>query len=629
MNDDKLMNEALKEHARNEGGIDQSFLNDLEARIEEDAMTKLEKKTHPSRYRYWCAAAAVAVVGLGVWALNHSIPGKKIPIVAFSAQEPESDGTEVSRNHHLTGKGERKGAAPIEEREKMSDPEIAIAMIGENPIRPVQVPVPESFGDELAILDIDEIVIGGGFGSGDGDGRAGGIRGVSRGRFGRVAESDASPRPGKPMWGETMSGNRYGQLIERGFQSPLKAPLSTFSIDVDTASYTNIRKQAETGRMIDPNAVRIEEMVNYFSYDYEQPAGEHPFSVRTEVAGCPWNSKNRLVKIGLQGKEIEGDRKSANLAFLIDVSGSMSSPDKLPLLVQSFEVLLKGLNESDRVSLVVYAGRQAVLLRPTSINGNGRQRVKKALRSLAAGGSTNGAAGISTAYDLVRKGFIEGGVNRVILATDGDFNVGTTNNDTLLKLVKNQAEGQISLTILGFGQGNLNDDLMEQLTNNGDGNYFYIDSLREGQKVFQHNLSGTLETIAKDVKIQVEFNPGQVAQYRLVGYANRMLRDRDFADDKIDSGDIGAGHRVTALYEIVPAGAKAKILPADLKYQKVKPEEVKREVVDSPEMLTVKLRYKQPDGETSTELSEVLIDEGQAWERAGFMDLLRTWQSRR
>ena len=243
----------------------------------------------------------------------------------------------------------------------------------------------------------------------------------------------------------------------------------------------------------------------------------------------------------------------------------MSSPDKLPLLVQSFEVLLKELNGSDRVSLVVYAGRQAVLLQPTSIDGDGRRRVKKALRALAAGASTNGAAGISTAYDLVRKGFIEGGVNRVILATDGDFNVGTTNNEALLKLVKNQAEGQISLTILGFGQGNLNDDLMEQLTNNGDGNYFYIDSLREGQKVFKHDLTGTLETIAKDVKIQVEFNPGQVAQYRLVGYANRMLRDRDFADDKIDAGDIGAGHRVTALYEIVPAGVKAAELSSDVK----------------------------------------------------------------
>ena len=331
------------------------------------------------------------------------------------------------------------------------------------------------------------------------------------------------------------------------------------------------------------------------------------------MASCPWNPKHRLVRIGLQGERIDkGERKAANLVFLLDVSGSMKSPDKLPLLVQSFQILLKQLNEEDRVSLVVYAGRQAVLLNPTAIDEDGRTEVFEALKKLSAGGSTAGAAGIKTAYELARKGFVEGGVNRVILATDGDFNVGTTNTTELEKLVKNQAEGNISLTILGFGQGNLNDAMMEKLTNSGDGNYFYLDSLREGQKVFQKGLTGTIQTIAKDVKIQVEFNPGKVGRYRLIGYANRRLKDEDFKNDKVDAGDVGAGHRVTALYEIVPAGV---MVANELKYQKAK-EEPKLDVVDSPEMLTVKLRYKQPDGDVSTELARPLTDTGNPWEKS-------------
>ena len=367
------------------------------------------------------------------------------------------------------------------------------------------------------------------------------------------------------------------------------------------------------GQPLHPDAVRIEEMINYFDYRYAQPEGDHPFAVHTEVASCPWNPKHRLVRIGLQGEKIDkGERKAANLVFLLDVSGSMKSPDKLPLLVQSFQILLKQLNEEDRVSLVVYAGRQAVLLNPTAIDEDGRTEVSEALKKLSAGGSTAGAAGIKTAYELARKGFVEGGVNRVILATDGDFNVGTTNSTELEKLVKNQAEGNISLTILGFGQGNLNDAMMEKLTNSGDGNYFYLDSLREGQKVFQEGLTGTIQTIAKDVKIQVEFNPGKVGRYRLIGYANRRLKDEDFKNDKVDAGDIGAGHRVTALYEIVPAGV---MVANELKYQKVK-EELKLDVVDSPEMLTVKLRYKQPDGDVSTELARPLTDTGNPWEKS-------------
>ena len=417
---------------------------------------------------------------------------------------------------------------------------------------------------------------------------------------------------------EAPTTEKYGPLIETGFLSPLTAPLSTFSTDVDTASYTNIRRHVQNNQAINPNAVRIEEMINYFDYSYPQPEGAHPFAVQNEVASCPWNENHRLVKIGLQGKSVnQGERKAANLVFLIDVSGSMSNADKLPLLVQSFQLLLEELNEDDRVSLVVYAGRQAVLLDPTAIDAGGRAQVNKALKSLSAGGGTHGSAGITTAYELARKAFIKEGVNRVILATDGDFNVGPTSHDALLQLVKKQADGNISLTVLGFGQGNLNDALLENLTNKGDGNYYYLDSLREGQKVFQSGLTGTIQTIAKDVKIQVEFNPSKVAQYRLIGYANRRLRDEDFANDKIDAGDIGAGHRVTALYEIVPVGAEKPAIPAGLKYQQQEaPVVPKVKLTDSPELLTVKLRYKQPDGQVSTEISQPLTDQNGKWQEA-------------
>lgn len=618
MNDDNLINEALKEHARNPDGADQSFLDDLNAKLNHEVAPREEAEpARTSVHGIWLAAAAVVMTGVLVGVLVSSKPERDIPIVSFSGGEPET--VTINERQYpkpTSAKVERMGSIPTTEvipgEGGMSESELRNRIVGGQ--SPSNVRVPEVFGEGVALGDelvIEDVDFGAGFGDGDEWSGSGGAFNPST--FGR---SVRGARLGNGLQDPHSSGNRYGQLIERGFQSPLKSPLSTFSIDVDTASYTNIRKRVELGARIDPNAVRIEEMVNYFSYDYQGPTGEHPFAVQTEVASCPWNSKHRLVKIALKGKEIQGDRKPVNLAFLIDVSGSMKSPDKLPLLVQSFAVLLKELNESDRVSLVVYAGREAVLLQPTAIDQDGRQQVKSALLSLSAGGSTNGSAGIATAYDLVRKGFIEGGVNRVILATDGDFNVGTTGDEGLLKLVKNQAEGQISLTILGFGQGNLNDDLMEQLTNHGDGNYFYIDSLREGQKVFQHDISGTLETIAKDVKIQVEFNPGKVARYRLVGYANRRLRDEDFRDDKIDAGDIGAGHRVTAFYEIVPLGLKELNGQIDLKYQKVRREKAKQEVVASPEMLTVKLRYKQPNGDLSTELSKALTDEGVAWQQA-------------
>jgi len=612
MNDDKFIDNALKEHARHEGNHDTEFLNQLEAKLDEQSevtQVRRERRIKKSSSKAgWMSAAALVMLGVTAAAFFH-MNNKKSPvledaaIVSASYSEKQiKDPAERPLHSNNEIRVKKITASPI----KGKHPKDALAVLDAevmetgidhiverppNPSGPAPIASPKLYrGKKTEAIDLN-------------DGYGGGVD------FRQI------PFPGRPV-SENNSGNKYGQLIEQGFLSPLKSPLSTFSIDVDTASYTNIRKHVEGGQRIDPNAVRIEEMINYFDYNYAGPIGEHPFAVHTEVAACPWNASHRLVKIGLKGKELEGERKAANLVFLIDVSGSMKSHDKLPLLVRSFEILLSQLNEEDRVSLVVYAGRQAVLLNPTAVDKKGREAISQALGNLSAGGSTNGAAGISTAYDLARSGFIEGGVNRVILATDGDFNVGTTNHSSLLELVKNQAEGQISLTILGFGQGNLNDDLMEQLTNHGDGNYFYLDSLQEGQKVFQHKLAGTIETIAKDVKIQVEFNPGKVGQYRLIGYANRRLRNQDFANDKIDAGDIGAGHTVTALYEVVPMGAEKTSIPGGLKYQKNEEVEPSRKIVDSPELLTLKLRYKQADGDTSTELAEALTDGNGSWKEA-------------
>ncbi len=602
MNDDKFIDEALKEHARHEGNHDQDFLDQLEAKLDEQPQVsevrRKSRKSGSSSKVGWMSAAALVMVGVTVGAI-YKIKGDGFRQVSADSSihasgdpQPEANKMQGLAAPPVQSQLDRVAqglAAPIDQSQIVGKPATVWS------VQTAGTPTVASIGSKTfgyeRLVDADSI------------------------RLDYLAEGGFGDEKGRQRQ-EAITGNKYGQLIEQGFRSPLKAPLSTFSIDVDTASYTNIRKHVESGRAIDRNAVRIEEMINYFDYNYAGPTGDHPFAVHTEVAGCPWNAKHRLVKIGLKGKEVKEDRKAANLVFLIDVSGSMNSPDKLPLLVQSFELLLKALNEKDSVSLVVYAGRQAVLLQPTSIDGAGREAVSEALRKLSAGGSTNGAAGITTAYDLARSGFIQGGVNRVVLATDGDFNVGTTSQSELLKLVKNQAEGQISLTILGFGQGNLNDNLMEQLTNQGDGNYFYLDSLREGQKVFQHDLTGTIETIAKDVKFQVEFNPGKVAQYRLIGYANRRLKDEDFANDKVDAGDIGAGHTVTALYEVVPVGAGVSQIPGDLKYQKTEEVEPNRKIVDSPELLNVKLRYKQPDGDTSTELSEALTDENKSFDQA-------------
>ncbi len=413
------------------------------------------------------------------------------------------------------------------------------------------------------------------------------------------------------------SGDQYARIHDNPFKAiTLASPdnrLSTFSIDVDTAAYANVRQFLMQGHTLPPaDAVRIEEMVNYFDYEYSGPTGDVPFAANMEVASCPWQPKHRLVRIGLKGRDPLETRqqKRKNLVFLVDVSGSMNQQNKLPLLLDGMKMLARQLHDEDQVAIVVYAGSEGLALESTP--GSQRQTILDTLSKLRAGGSTAGGAGIKLAYKVAKDHFIEGGVNRVILATDGDFNVGTTSTAELERLAETKAkETGVFLTVLGFGRGNLNDAMMEAISGKGNGNYHYIDGLTEARKVLVHELEATLVTIAKDVKIQVEFNPQHVAGYRLIGYENRVLAAEDFNDDKKDAGEIGAGHTVTALYEIVPVGVEVNAAGVDpLKYGAVKKPlpEATEEVEPSPEMLTLKIRYKQPDGDTSTKLEVPLTD---------------------
>jgi len=416
------------------------------------------------------------------------------------------------------------------------------------------------------------------------------------------------------------SREKYASYAENNFSNSSTNPLSTFSIDIDTASYANIRRQLTQGYLPKGDSVRIEEMLNYFSYEYQEPGKDRPFSVGMEVTDCPWTKGNKLVRIGLKAKDIAVEnRPNSNLVFLLDVSGSMNSHDKLPLLKQGLQRMVDRLNEKDRVGIVVYAGSAGMVLEPTLCNEAGKDKIIAALARLGAGGSTNGAGGINQAYDLLKKNFIQGGTNRIILATDGDFNVGVSNNSGLLDLVKRKSQDRMFMTVLGFGQGNLNDSMMEEISNKGNGNYFYIDSVKESRKVLCEKISGTLVTVAKDVKIQTEFNPALVHSYRLIGYDNRRLKKEDFNNDKKDAGEIGAGHRVTALYEIVPVGSEnAKGSVDGLKYQPKVEKPVKKAVVNDfgNELLTVKLRYKSPQGGPSTLMKFPLKNSSTPFEKA-------------
>lgn len=399
----------------------------------------------------------------------------------------------------------------------------------------------------------------------------------------------------------------YDQIVENPYLKVSDNPLSTFSIDVDAASYSNVRRYLNGGSLPPAGAVRIEEMVNYFSYQYPQPKGNDPFSVNTEIAACPWNPKHRLALIGLQGKQVQYDRLPAsNLVFLIDVSGSMNEPDKLPLVKQSLTMLVDQLREQDKVALVVYAGNAGLVLPATS--GENKRTIKEAINNLEAGGSTAGGAGIQLAYKVAEQNLVKGGNNRVILCTDGDFNVGASSGDALENMIEKERETGIYLTVLGYGTGNYQDSKMQKLADKGNGNHAYIDGISEAKKVLINEFGGTLFAIAKDVKLQVEFNPQKVQGYRLIGYENRMLAKEDFNNDKKDAGDLGSGHTVTALYEIIPTGIEDTQLDSvdALRYQKTKT--VKVDTKFTGELMNIKLRYKQPDGNTSSLIQHPVMD---------------------
>jgi Ca-activated chloride channel family protein len=483
---------------------------------------------------------------------------------------------------------------------------------------PLEVEIEESATDyELSMPVVSGS--GGGYGGQAGSSaRAARVGGSAEFRVITAEPADDLERDAVP------TTERYNRFTENPFRGVGEQPLSTFSIDVDTASYANVRRFLTAGQRPPRDAVRIEELVNYFRYDYPEPKGDDPFSVTVDAAACPWREGHRLVRVGLQGRDVARDaRPAGNLVFLVDVSGSMDEPDKLPLVQRALLMLVDELTENDRVAIVVYAGNAGLVLPSTS--GDQKGKIRGAIEALRAGGSTHGSAGINLAYEQAAERFIQGGANRVILCTDGDLNVGVTSDSALVDLIKQKAAGGTFLTVLGFGTGNLQDEKMEKLADNGNGVYAYIDGVREARKVLVEQLTGSTIAIAKDVKIQVEFNPAQVASYRLLGYENRVLAAEDFRDDKKDAGEIGAGHTVTALYEIVLVGDRGGAVAArgaePLKYQPAAapaPPVAKpaAEGPESRELLTVKLRWKKPEGDTSTLLEVPFEEKGRAFDAA-------------
>lgn len=403
----------------------------------------------------------------------------------------------------------------------------------------------------------------------------------------------------------TMERENYEHTPANSFRRVQDRPLSTFSIDVDSASYANTRRFLKDNRLPPTDAVRIEELINYFDYDYPQPQDEHPFSITTELGDCPWNTDHQLLHIGLQGRNISTEKvPPSNLVFLVDVSGSMRHPNKLGLVKKSLNLLVNELRAKDRISMVVYAGSSGIALQPTP--GNDKETIKQAINQLEAGGSTAGSKGINLAYKKASEHFMENGNNRVILATDGDFNVGTTSEGELVRLIEEKRKSGIFLSILGFGTGNYQGSKMEKLSNKGNGNYAYIDSILEAKKTLVKEFGGSMMTIAKDVKIQIEFNPNIAKSYRLIGYVNRQLDKEDFRDDTEDAGEMGAGHSVTALYEVVPVGAEGEHEPGEVPDLRYQDKTVNKDAQQSGELGTVKFRYKKPSGQNSILMEEAI-----------------------
>ncbi len=432
------------------------------------------------------------------------------------------------------------------------------------------------------------------------------ISGKRSRRRNRKSKSSNAPmsygQMGSPIRPDTRYNTEsYAEINENTFKEVSTSPLSTFSVDVDAASYSNVRRFINQGSLPPSDAVRIEEMINYFEYDYPQPDGDIPFSVNSELSKCPWKEDHLLLQIGLQGRKIPNESlPPSNIVFLLDVSGSMSSANKLPLLKSSFKLLLEQLDENDKVAMVVYAGSSGVVLESTS--GDQKEKIRTALEGLESGGSTSGAEGLELAYEIATKNFIKNGNNRIILATDGDFNVGPSSDGEMKKMIKKNRDKGVAISVLGFGMGNYKDSKMETIADNGNGNYAYIDNLLEARKVLVKEFGGTFHTIAKDVKFQLEFNPHFVAKYRLVGYENRLLENEDFADDKKDAGDIGSGHSVTALYEIILADRK-NISDKTLKYQT---SILTDDALQSNDLVTLNLRYK-PAKKNKSKLIEQVV----------------------
>ena len=616
--ENQMIDALLKEHARNKCADDSDFLKSLEGRLDAEENIISVIKPSVKRRGYGIAAGVAATLVVGAIGVAHFTRdagfGEQIAMneIPPTISEGLGKGASVTPEHTAPTGVKEANRKQADQKPKLLSNDV----------------VPDKFASasRMQTRSSAEIRIEGASATLDSQHLLSMRSKIGKGAMPRGGENTHYHfyrNLGRSPKGQSVIGDRYGALTDNAFKSPWKDPLSTFSVDVDTASYANVRRMIQSGKVVPKDAVRIEEMINYFAYDYPQPEGKHPFSVNVETASCPWNEKHRLVKVGLKGKDIIREKRPAtNLVFLLDVSGSMNRQDKLPLLVDSMKILLKELNADDSVSIVVYAGAQGVALPPTYVNDAGRKAILKSLESMHSGGSTNGGAGITLAYKMAKKHFVKGGVNRVILGTDGDFNVGVTGDESLVNMVEREARSGVFLSVLGFGQGNLNDSMLEKITNKGNGNYFYIDSLREGRKVFLDDMMGNMVTIAKDVKIQIEFNPSKVSSYRLIGYANRMLKKEDFKNKLIDAGEIGAGHTVTALYEIVPGNAAEAAPEVDeLKYQENKPQPkpVGRKVVDSPEMMTVKLAYKQPEATKETEstyFSKAVVDGKKTWQQA-------------
>lgn len=599
--EDQLLEELLKEHAK--GDTDKKFITDVEEKISNNTHTPLKKNSH-----WYLKGGIAAALILGATGLALHFSSKQETELVLT--DPNISKNSKVPDFSLKPQGREVHTLEVEDKEIISPVSESTAK-KKSPINR-EIAVDEAKLNKNVKTDHFR-------GAKDKKTQSLQEKTIERGReqvgvlIGRSANQLPTPSPKKAeVFGNlkkqklldsinVKNSERYAGSQENDFIAPKdnRSALSTFAVDVDTASYTNLRKKIQLGQAISKNSIRIEEMINYFNYAYPTPDNTHPFGVNIDSMACPWAEGHQIVRVGLQGKDIiRKERPPANLVFLLDVSGSMSNPDKLPLLKKSMSYLVEELNEKDKVSIVVYAGSSGCVLPATSLDNSGKKAVIEAFNKLSAGGSTAGGAGIKLAYKLAAENFIKDGVNRIILATDGDFNVGVSSDEALTKLVKEKAKSGTYLSVLGFGTGNLNDSMLEKITNNGNGNYSYIDSEKEGRKVLLEDMLGTLVTIAKDVKVQVEMNPAKVKAYRLIGYANRMLKAEDFLDKKVDAGEIGAGHSVTALYEIIPFDGTPygpSIEKSRYFKDSTPQEEPAKELNDNEETLIVKLAYKYPN----------------------------------